>query len=208
MKSVWIYDFYAMVFTTSSIYVITLLSLKYQFVQVQLEIEECLNRKLYHNLKELFESHILIERETFLMNKEMRHYIYIMYKVIKPCFNVLVYISHASDSIPIMKQVTTSTVVFLALMLFTINYQCASVTGAAHRPQSTLYKTVLSRNHNIPLKIRLKIMRFIERLSGPEIGFYCYDLFPMTSYKFADYVLDSIASYFLILTALQTNNFI
>ncbi|CAG2172314.1 unnamed protein product [Oppiella nova] len=31
--------------------------------------------------------------------------------------------------------------------------------------------------------LKIKILAFIEKLSGPDIGFYCYDLFPMNNYE-------------------------
>ena len=197
-----------MMFTTGSIYILCFLHLKYQFEQVYLEIYDCLKRKAYPKIMSLFKAHMTIEKETKLVNNEMKYYIYIMYVIIKPCFSLFVYLSHSPDSTAIMRHMTSFIVLLIVQLLFTINYLCALVTRSAHKPQFPLYNTILSRDQNIPLRIRFKIMRFIERLSGPEIGFYCYDLFPMTSYYFTDYVLDSIGSYFLVLRTLQTNGFL
>ena len=57
------------------------------------------------------------------------------------------------------------------------------------------------------IRKKLKFERFIERLSGPEIGFYCFNLFPINPYNFSDYVLDSMASYFLVIDLLEDNGF-
>ena len=133
----------------------------------------------------------------------MKYYIYILYNFVKPCFNVFVYLYFEPESKVLAKINIMLQIILVALLIFIMNYLCASVTAAAHKSQSTLYNTALNKGENIPLRIRTKIMRFIERLSGPEIGFYCFDLFPMTSYNFTDYVFDSIVSYLLILKLLK-----
>ena len=87
----------------------------------------------------------------------------------------------------------------------------ASATKFAHRPQFAFYTLLLSPEHNtnrMSLKARYKLMRFIERLSGPVIGFYCYDLFPLTTYEFTDYILDSMVSFLLIVKFLRRCGFI
>ncbi|CAG2110852.1 unnamed protein product, partial [Medioppia subpectinata] len=49
------------------------------------------------------------------------------------------------------------------------------ISKAAHKPRPLLY-SYLARNPKIPLRLRLKTLALIERLCGPAIGFYCYDL--------------------------------
>ena len=146
-----------------------------------------------------------MEKEARSLNEEMKYYIYILYKFVKPCFNVFVYLFFEPESKVITRIICGGIIVLIALLIFIMNYLCASVTAGAHKSQCTLYNTVLNKGQNISLRIRTKIMRFIERLSGPAIGFYCFDLFPMTSYYFTDYVLDSITSYILILKFLKRN---
>ena len=50
------------------------------------------------------------------------------------------------------------------------------------------------------IKQRLKLLSFIEKLSGREIGFYCYDLFPMNNYEFYQYLYICGSNYFLFLS--------
>jgi hypothetical protein len=38
------------------------------------------------------------------------------------------------------------------------------------------------------VQLRLKITSFIEKLCGPVIGYYCYNLFAFTNYEFYEYV--------------------
>ena len=192
----------------SSLWIFCVIHVKYQFHQVYLELLDCIKNHQYQSLHYVFNYHIITEKDVHQLNSEMRYYIYILYKVIKPTFNIFVFLSFSSDINLIPKIISSLITLLIASMMFMMNILCTSVLSIAHKPQYSLYNTVLSRNHNIPLKIRLKIMRFIERLSGPEIGFYCYDLFPMNSYNFTDYALDSIYSFLLIIKMLKNNGFI
>ena len=91
-------------------------------------------------------------------------------------------------------------------MVALTNLSSEYIIKAAHRPLSFL-NNFIAQNKNIPLGTRIITTKFIERLSGPVIGFYCYDLFAMTSYKFTEYIYDSIASYFLFLKLLRKLGF-
>ena len=203
LTSAWVYDFYIFSFTISSLWILCMLHLKYQFTQLNLEIRDSIASSQHWKLLILFKHHINLEKEAWLLNEEMKYYIYILYNFVKPCFNVFVYLYFEPESKVLAKINIMLQIILVALLIFIMNYLCASVTAAAHKSQSTLYNTALNKGQNIPLRIRTKIMRFIERLSGPEIGFYCFDLFPMTSYNFTDYVFDSIVSYLLILKLLK-----
>ena len=102
---------------------------------------------------------------------------------------------------------------YFSLHVFTLGMTgiFASATKFAHRPQLAFYTLSLSRDHNknrMTFKVRYKIMRFIERLSGPVIGFYCGELFPLTTYEFTDYILDSMVSFLLIVKFFRKCGFI
>ena len=200
----WIWEFLSLTLCGGTSVVVTCLSLKYYFSQISEEMIKCIENKDYYKLIDTFQNHIIIERRIKLVNREMKYYLYEFVKIIKPCFNTLVYLSHAKDTTLSMKYFTTFVALIIAILLFLMSYLCGCITTCAHNPQQKLYQLLMNqRKYRIPLKVKIKIMRFIERLSGPEIGFYCYNLFPMTSYHFTDYVLDSIASYFLILNFLR-----
>jgi hypothetical protein len=50
----------------------------------------------------------------------------------------------------------------------------------------------------ILLQHRLKISAFIEKLCGPVIGYYCYDLFAFTNYEFYAFVAFVFFNYILL----------
>ena len=192
----------------SSLWVLCMLHLKYQFTQLNFQINHVISMQNFSRLIHLFKLHQSIEKEARSLNEEIKYYIYILYKFVKPCFNVFVYLSFEPDTTSIARLFVVMEITMISILIFSMNYLCASVTTAAHKSQTTLYNAVLNKEQNIGIRIRVKILRFIERLSGPEIGFYCFDLFPMTSYYFNDYVFDSIVSYLLVLKMLKKNDFI
>ena len=203
-----IWEFVAILFYFFSVWSLCTLSLKYQFEQVNAEMRYVIDRKEFWILSRLFKVHHQIEQETNSLNKEMKHYIFVFYKIIKPCFNILVYISHSPQSSVILCTFATFEALLIGFILFGMHYLCAEVTTAAHKPQPLLYNTLLSGKQRLPFRVRMNISKFIERLSGPEIGFYCEDYFPMTSYNFSEYVLDSFYSYFLVLKLLKRSRLI
>ena len=47
------------------------------------------------------------------------------------------------------------------------------------------------------IRDKIFVQLFIDRLSGPDIGFYCLDLFPMNNYEFTEYVMNFFVIYVL-----------
>ena len=52
----------------------------------------------------------------------------------------------------------------------------------------------------------MQIEIFLNRISGPDIGVYCLDLFAMNLYEFYQFIAICIANYFII-TKLLSNNY-
>ena len=167
-----------------------------------------MKNKNNNKIVSLLSFHISLEIETKQLNKEIKYHFYFLYKCVKPAFNIFVCLLFMDSTILVMRVVVTLALIAIAFVLYMISYQCSSVTTAAHKSQFTFYSILLLRDNKIPLKFKLKFLRFIERLSGPEIGFSCSDLFTINSYNFADYVLDSMYSYFLIINLLKKNGFL
>ena len=72
------------------------------------------------------------------------------------------------------------------------------MTIPAHKSYKLMFRVLSSRKMNFSIREKLKIMQFIEKLSGPDIGFYCLDFFPMNGYEFGKYLYVCGANYILI----------
>ena len=195
-----------MVIATGSAYCSCLIALRFQFSQINSDITTTLETGDYAKIMLMIKHHMSIEKEANSLNKQGRVHILFLYKIIKPTFNLLVYLSHSPTSTNLMVLITTLVVVMTAAIIFLETLLCASVSVEAHRPLKLLYKTLLGPKHRtMPVTMKLKIGRFVDRLTGPEIGFYCYNLFPINSYNFLDHVLDSGYSYLLIVMLIKDN---
>jgi hypothetical protein len=100
--------------------------------------------------------------------------------------------------------------VFSSIGLILVHFVSSSVAEKAHSPYKTLNSImsssmILSSEINLNYKLRLKISGFIEKLAGPSIGFYCYDLFAFNSYNFYRFISNLIAFYFLLSDRFLTN---
>ena len=89
----------------------------------------------------------------------------------------------------------------LALFLVLVTYPAASLFLAAHSPYVKLNSIVVKSKFKVADK--LKINNFIERLGGPSIAVYCYNLFPLNSYELYLYTAAVILHYFLLLSLLH-----
>ena len=148
------------------------------------------------------------ELETYWLNKKFQLHFYVVYKFLKPVLNLIIFLTHARNVDLLMR--------LMCMMISTVNiyfktmlsYLASSVMTAAHKPRTALYSSVTTRDNKMSMKAKLKIIGFIERLTGPEIGFSCYDLFPINTNNFTDYVLDSFASYVLLIDLLKGNGIV
>ena len=118
---------------------------------------------------------------------------------VRPCLNILLYITHSHESNIYGCFIAAIDFLFGFILLFIVNYLCASVSSAAHKSYPMMYSFLTRNNTRITTKRKLKILAFIEKLSGPVIGIYCYNLFPMNNYEFFYFITSWAANYILII---------
>jgi len=82
--------------------------------------------------------------------------------------------------------------VFFFTLLIGVN-----VSNYAH--DSYLNVNSIMVKKKMALKYKLKVLSFIETLSGPTIGIYCFDFFPFNNYEFYNSVAFVCTTYILIL---------
>lgn len=214
LVSVYTYDFFASLITISSSVLISALYFKLQFKQINADFNAVSGGRLpASELLKLMALHNTMIVEVNRFDSENSYYLYVLVKLIKPAFNTFVYLLFEPHSEWHFLIYVGFTVAVNSLFFVGITHLFASITRYAHRPQFASYGLLLARIHNqntsrMSITVRYKIMRFIERLSGRVIGFYCLDLFPFTTYQFTDYILDSMVSFLLIVKFLKRLNLI
>ena len=125
---------------------------------------------------------------------------FVLYYMATPGFQVVLFGTHKSDTSPLGRFAYVLLVVFCFTAILYMNVMCTWVSRAAHKSYPILYRLILHMDRRYPLRHRLRVQSFIERLSGPEITFYCYDMFPMNSYEFYQFVCIAGSNYFLIMS--------
>jgi len=82
------------------------------------------------------------------------------------------------------------------IMLFLVNYSLYLVPKQAHWPYNKL-NSIIERKP-LPIILKLKVLGLIEKLSGPVIGIYCFDLFPYTNHEFYLYIGNCFQNFLLL----------
>jgi len=91
--------------------------------------------------------------------------------------------------------------IFGVIILMTINYSISLIPKAAHQPYNKLFSIIVKKPTGLALK--LKVSGLIEKLSGPTIGFYCFELFPFTNYEFYLYITNCVKNFILFMDLLS-----
>jgi len=123
------------------------------------------------------------DRQTKLINNAVKRILFVL--------NYLGYFGIEMASRLLFKSGTQQWVIILGVCLLLmyfiyfllIFYVLVLIPTAAHKPYNKLL-SYISRAPALPLRVKLKLVIFIERLStDPPIGYTCYDLFPACSYE-------------------------
>jgi hypothetical protein len=85
------------------------------------------------------------------------------------------------------------------ILLFIFTFMISRVSVVAHNVSSDIHK-FLSKKYTTKIELinKLKISAFIEKLYGSCIGYYCFDLFPFTTFEFYQYMYFISGTYFLL----------
>ena len=204
---IWLFDFYAVIFSTFQLFYLSVIYIKYQFLEVEQQMIESIVGQDFMALQKSLVRHNSICVSTAKLNQVNKNLILVLYKFAKPALNLLIYVSFAPDSSFITRIASITIFSIIFIVIFVMNLMSGSVSSAAHKPLKGVYKVFKSENL-MPIEFRMKFMGFIEKLKESTIGFYCYDFFPMNNYEFYQYLCGWAYNYFLIMNVLRDYNFI
>ena len=143
--------------------------------------------------------HNSVIQNTKILNLSLKNIIFILYYCLRPILNIMLFIFHSPET-NFYTRIIFATIIFIGFfILYVVNHLCASVSSVAHNSYPMVYSFLIRNNTKIAIKRKLKILAFIEKLSGPEIGIYCWDLFPMNNYEFFYFNASWAANYILII---------
>ena len=142
--------------------------------------------------------HNYVERLTRDINDVFCRIIFMFYYILTLTSQFLFYISQREDTVFIYKIFFPFVAIWYIFLILLFNISCNQICNRAHKSYSITFSMLVNENIRMSFKQRLKLMSFMEKLSGPQIGFYCYDLFAMNSNGFYEYITIYVSNYILI----------
>ena len=168
--------------------------IKYGFKNAHEQIKWCLRSGRRKFVEDAIHRHHLLVRLCADLNNMFRIWIFILYYIASPAIILFGNLALSKNIHPFLRKLMGILVILEFAVFIGLNFLNSLIIKSAHRPRLLFYK-YLSRR--LPLRHRMRIMAFIERLCGPNIGFYCLDLFPMNNYEFYLYITNCVSNYIL-----------
>ena len=202
--TVWLFDLYSLQVGGVSYYYLSTLYLKYQFRQLDEEIKNSIDKKNITELLKAIRAHNTVCVSTHKLNFMFKYLLFILYFFAKIPLNGLLYVSQSADTHMSARILMVLFLLVIITTIFVVNLVSTAVNKWAHNSYKRLFVLFLGTGSPVSSKFlwgygRFKVHNFIERLSGPQIGFYCLDMFAVNNYKFFDYIIGWITNYLLII---------
>ena len=172
--------------------------LKFKFEEINTKIELSLKQMNIRLLMNAIHEHNYVERLTRDINYGFCRMNFMIYYFLTLSSQLILYMSQRDDILLINKISFRVLAMGYIISILVINLSCNQISSRAHKSYSILFSISVNENIRMSLKQRLKLMSFMEKLSGPQIGFYCYDLFAMNSNRFYHYICIYVSNYILI----------
>ncbi len=147
-------------------------------------------------LVEIIREHNDCSLLTSKVSNYFKYVIGIVYYGAVPGLNIALLVVISDKATLFLRIVSSFLWLKIAYLVFYHNWVGCHVQRAAHSPYGLL-NTVIARN-SIDIRIRLKLMSYIEKLSFTTIGIYCFDFFPITNYEFYLLVTHCVKVFLLV----------
>ena len=187
-------QFYGMVTVGFMAWSLSAIYLRYAFDALSYRIEVCSQLRNPKFVMKAINEHKSLELLSEDLNSVLRYSIFYLYHLGSPALILDFYYVSSQYTDFIGKLVGGGIIVVVYSCVFLVNLFSSQVSGTAHRPRHYLYG-YLNNMSSITIRQRFKIMAFIDKLCGPEIGFYCLDLFAMNNNEFYLYVANCVSNY-------------
>ena len=133
-------------------------------------------------------------RITLYINSWMKDIVFVYYYAIVPTVDLSLLILIYEHKL-IYRIVVFSLVIVFGTVLAVANNLLSLIGREAHKCYPQLNSMLVRKR--IRLGTRLKVLNLCERVSGPLIGIYCYDLFPFTNNEFQIFVVNCVSNFIL-----------
>ena len=176
---------------------------KYKFREISGQIQGCvkwsdLSAKLrYSALKKYIHQHNTLSEQVEAIDRVFKFLILLLYYAASPSFMAFLYLSHAKDTNLMLRLIAIFYIAIVFSIILVLNLIASQISGSARQPLKYLFRYLIQCD--LTINDRLKIMQFVEKLSGPDIGFHVWNLFSMNNYTYYQYIATCVYNYFLII---------
>jgi len=193
---IWLKHSFAVILGSFIYIYVTTLHLKYQFKQIKDQIQKCVKSGNSRLIVNAIHKHNYCSECIHNFNKFYSLALFLIYFLATPTIDIFIYLVIHKLTNVYMRIIFALLWFQLVIALYVFTYILSSLSSSAHNLTSDLY-AFLVRNRCY-LRHKLKIISFIEKLSGPVIGIYCYNLFAFTTFEFYQYMAFISSTYFLL----------
>ena len=177
--------------------------LKYKYNEINRKIEFSLKHSNIKLLLYAIEEHNYVEILTKKANLFFRIITFIIYYIGTIGFQLMLFCTHHKESTLIGRIISGFGYFTCFWAVLLVNAMSTGVIRSAHKSYSKLFSIIKNKRIRMTFRQHWKLLSFMEKLSGRQIGFYCYDLFPMNSYEFYQYLYIAGSNYILIMNLFQ-----
>ena len=170
------------------------------FEKIQLITRNPKNVLNGYRILKAIEEHNFVHIMTEKMNHFFRMITLIIYLMGAPGFLVCLYLTHHKESSGVTR--IYSMVIFFTCFIpvVAMNLLSSRIDRAAKMSLDCLQSYLSHGNPRLTISKRLKILSFLEHLTGADIGFSCYTLFHMDMMAFFEFIYMCGGNYFLLLS--------
>ena len=125
----------------------------------------------------IIKEHEVSANITYKINDTNKFFLLVYYYSSVPIFDILIIITLLDEINLTVRLAALYALNVGFLIMLNVNYFVASVPTIAHKPYNRLNINTIIVTKNLYQRFKGKVLGLIEKLSGPVIGYYCYDLF-------------------------------
>jgi len=196
LKYFWLHHCLATISFYTALFYIATLHFIYQYKQVKDRVQECVKSKISRLLIEAINDHNRCTEQVQNFNKVVSIALLFIYFFGAIGIDILIHvIIHKSINV-YMRLLYAITAFGFVFTLYIFTYTASSLSKSAHNLTNDLYSFMFRNKSN--LRNKIKILAFIEKLCGPVIGYYCYNLFAFTTLEFYQYMAFISSTYTLL----------
>jgi lysylphosphatidylglycerol synthetase-like protein (DUF2156 family) len=181
LSFIWIINVYSIFTLGLFCWYLFALYLRYAFSDVHNKIVNDFRWGNKSMIIKAFVEHNRVSQHVYRLNEFFKHMVFVLYFFGVPAIEILLYLVHARDSKIYVRFVAGYLFVVLFIGCSLMNYWSARMTTSAHKSYKLMFRVFCSQRMHLTLKERLRVLSFIEKLSGPDIGYYCLGVYIVTA---------------------------